>query len=99
MAKGSMARRLLVAGAFLWVASKVVASSEAKPAPIELPDDVPEAAVAPAAPLRAFRKRFATSMAFATLFFAGAAFTAGAGNALAPDVSSTDGTATAVADA
>ena len=49
MAKGSMARRLLVAGAFLWVASKVVASSEAKPAPIELPDDVPEAAVAPAA--------------------------------------------------
>jgi cell wall-associated NlpC family hydrolase len=94
-----MARRLLVAGAFLWVASKVVASSEAKPAPIELPDDVPEAAVAPAAPLRAFRKRFATSMAFATLFFAGAAFTAGAGNALAPDVASTDGTATAVADA
>ena len=102
MAKGSMARRLLVAGAFVWVASKVVASSEAKPAPIEPPDDVddvPEAAVAPSAPRSAFRKRFATSLAFATLFFAGAAFTAGAGNALTADAASTDGTATVVTDA
>ena len=66
MAKGSMARRLLVAGAFVWVASKVVAPSEAKPAPIEPPDDVddvPEAAVAAAPPRSAFRKRFATSLA------------------------------------
>jgi cell wall-associated NlpC family hydrolase len=95
-----LARRLLVAGAFVWVARRVVAAGEAKPAPIELPDDVPEAAVAPAsAPRRAFRKRFATSLAFSMLFFAGAAFTAGAGNELAPDVTSTDVTAPIVAEA
>jgi len=94
-----LTRRLLVAGAFVWVASRVVATGEAKPAPIELPDDVPEAAVAPAAPRRAFRKRFATSLVFSMLFFAGAAFTAGAGNELAPDVTSTDVTAAVVAEA
>jgi len=94
-----LTRRLLVAGAFVWVASRVVAAGEAKPTPIELPDDVPEAAVAPAAPSRAFRKRFATSLAFSMLFFAGAAFTAGAGNELAPDVTSTDVTAAVVAEA
>jgi cell wall-associated NlpC family hydrolase len=94
-----LARRLLVAGAFVWVASKVVAAGEAKPVPIELPDDVPEAAVATGAPRRAFRKRFATSLAFSMLFFAGAAFTAGAGNELAPDVTSTDVTAPVVAEA
>jgi cell wall-associated NlpC family hydrolase len=100
MVRGSLARRLLVAGAFVWVASKVIAAGEAKPAPVELPDDVPEAAVAPAsAPRRAFRKRFATGLAFSMLFFAGAAFTAGAGNELAPDVTSTDVTAAIVADA
>ena len=99
MARGSLARRLLVAGAFVWVASRVVAAGEAKPAPIEVPDDVPEAAVAPASPRRAFRKRFATSLAFSMLFFAGAAFTAGAGNELAPDVTSTDATPTVVAEA
>ena len=99
MARGSLARRLLVAGAFVWVASRVVAAGEAKPVPIEVPDDVPEAAVAPAAPRRAFRKRFATSLAFSMLFFAGAAFTAGAGNELAPDVTSTDVTAAIVAEA
>ena len=99
MARGSLARRLLVAGAFVWVASKVVAAGEAKPAPIEVPDDVPEAAVAPAATRGAFRKRFATSLAFSMLFFAGAAFTAGAGNELAPDVTSTDVTAAVVAEA
>jgi peptidoglycan DL-endopeptidase CwlO len=99
MARGSLARRLLVAGAFVWVARWVVTQGEAVPAPIEVPDDVPEAAVAPAAPRRAFRKRFATSLAFAMLFFASAAFTAGAGNELAPDVTSTDVTATVVADA
>jgi cell wall-associated NlpC family hydrolase len=88
-----LARRLLVAGAFVWVASRVVAAGEAKPLPIEEPDDVPEAAIAPAVPRRTFRKRFATSVAFSMLFFAGAAFTAGAGNVLAPDVTSTDVTA------
>src|SRR3981081_733352 len=97
MARGSLARRLLVAGAFVWVTSKVVASSEVKPAPIEVPDDVPEAALAPSAPRGAFRKRFATSLAFAMLVFASAAFTAGAENTVAPDVTSTDATATVVA--
>ena len=77
MARETLARRLLVAGAFVWVASRVVAAGKAKPLPIEEPDDVPEAAVAPAVPRRAFRKRFATSVAFSMLFFAGAAFTAG----------------------
>jgi cell wall-associated NlpC family hydrolase len=99
MARGSLARRLLVAGAFVWVASKVVAAGDAKPAPIDVPDDIPEAAVAPTAPRSAFRKRFATSLAFSMLFFAGAAFTAGAGNELAPDVTSTDVTAAFVAEA
>jgi cell wall-associated NlpC family hydrolase len=94
-----LARRLLVASAFVWVASRVVGAGEAKPAPTEEPDDVPEAAVAPAAPRRAFRKRFATSVAFSMLFFAGAAFTAGAGNELAPDVTSTDVTAAVVVEA
>ena len=99
MARGSLARRLLVVGTFAWVASRVVAAGEAKPAPIEVPDDVPEAAVAPATPRRAFRKRFAMSLAFSMLFFAGAAFTAGAGNELAPDVTSTDVTAAIVTEA
>lgn len=100
MVRGSLARRLLVAGAFVWVASRVVAAGEAKPAPIELPDDVPEAAITPAsAPRRAFRKRFATSLAFSMLFFAGASFTAFAGNELAPDVTSTDVSAAIVAEA
>jgi cell wall-associated NlpC family hydrolase len=90
MARGTLARRLLVAGVVVWVARSVVAAGDAKPAPIELPDDVPEAAVAPSAPKRTFHKRFATSVVFAMLFFAGAAFTAGAGNELAPDVTSTD---------
>jgi cell wall-associated NlpC family hydrolase len=99
MARGTLARRLLVAGAFVWVASRVVAAGEAKPLPIEVPDDVPEAAVVPAAPKRAYRKRFATSLVFAALFFAGAALTAGAGNELAPDVTSSDVTAAVVTEA
>jgi cell wall-associated NlpC family hydrolase len=99
MARGSLARRLLVAGTFVWVASRVVAAGEAKPLPIEVPDDVPEAAVAPAPPRRAFRKRFATSLAFSVLFFAGAAFTAGAGNELGPDGTASDATPAVVAEA
>jgi cell wall-associated NlpC family hydrolase len=94
-----LARRLLVAGAFVWVASRAVATGEAKPLPIEVPDDVPEAAVAPAPPRRAFRKRVATSLAFSVLFFAGAAFTAGAGNELASDGTSTDATPAVAAEA
>jgi peptidoglycan DL-endopeptidase CwlO len=89
MARGLFARRLLVAGTVVWVARWAVAQGETKPAPIEVPDDVPEAAVAPAARRHPFRRRFATSLAFSALFFAGAAFTAGAGNQLALDDSST----------
>src|SRR5260370_2898470 len=83
MARGSLTRRLLVAGAVVWVARWAVAQGETKPAPIDVPEDLPEAAIAPATPRRAFRKRFATSLVFSALFFAGAAFTAGAGNQLA----------------
>jgi cell wall-associated NlpC family hydrolase len=89
MARGTSARRLLVAGTVVWLARWAVAQGETKPAPIEVPDDVPEAAIAPAAPRHTFRRRFATSLAFSALFFAGAAFTAGAGNQLALDDSST----------
>src|SRR6266702_7820298 len=83
MARGSLARRLLVAGTVVWFARWAVAQGEVKPAPIEVPADIPEAAVAPAAPRHAFRKRIATSLVFSALFFAGAVFTAGAGNQLA----------------
>jgi cell wall-associated NlpC family hydrolase len=99
MARGSFARRLLVAGTVVWVARWAVAQGETKPAPIEAPDEVPDAAVAPAARRHTFRRRFATSLAFSALFFAGAAFTAGAGNELAPDVTSADVTAAVVAEA
>ena len=83
MVRGSFARRLLVAGTVVWFARWAAAQGETKPAPIEAPDEMPEAAVAPAARRPTFRKRFATSLAFSALFFAGAAFTAGAGNQLA----------------
>jgi cell wall-associated NlpC family hydrolase len=83
MARGLFARRLLVAGTVVWFARWAVAQAETKPAPIEVPDDIPEAAVAPAVPRHAFRRRLATSLVFSALFFAGAAFTAGAGNQLA----------------
>jgi cell wall-associated NlpC family hydrolase len=98
MARRPLTRRLVVAGAFMVVARWAVAQGEARPVPIEVPDDVPEAAVATVAPRPAFRRRLATSLVFATLFFAGAAFTAGAGNELAQiDAASTD--TTAVVDA
>jgi cell wall-associated NlpC family hydrolase len=99
MARRSFARRVLVAGTVICFARWATAQQgKTKPAPPELPDDAPEAAVAPtAAPSRALRKRLATSLVFATLFFAGAAFTAGAGNELAAqvDAASTDPAAAA----
>ena len=83
MAKRSFARQLLVAGTVVWLARWAVAKSEPAPVPT-VPDDVPEAAVAaPAPPAHRLRKRLATSLVFSTLFFAGAALTAGAGNELA----------------
>jgi cell wall-associated NlpC family hydrolase len=94
----SLARRLVVAGAVVYVARWAVAQAETKPGPVEAPDELPDAAVAPRAPRRAFRKRLATSLTFATLFFAGAALSAGAGNELAHvDAASTDPAAVAAA--
>jgi len=85
MAKRTLARRLVVAGAIVWAARWVVAQADTKPLPpVEAPEDLPDAAVvAPVAKSSvAFRKRFATSFAFALLFCAGAALSAGAGNEL-----------------
>jgi cell wall-associated NlpC family hydrolase len=92
MAGRAFARRLLVAGTVVCFARWAVAQGETKPAPPSAPEDVPEAAVAPIATTpHAFRKRLATSLVFSVLFFAGAAFTAGAGNELAHvDAASTD---------
>jgi cell wall-associated NlpC family hydrolase len=91
MAGRAFARRLLVAGTVVWFARWAAAKGETKPAPPAVPDDVPEAAVVPPASTHAFRKRLATSLVFSALFFAGAAFTAGAGNELAHvDAASTD---------
>jgi cell wall-associated NlpC family hydrolase len=98
MARRSLARRLVVAGAVVYVARWAVAQAETKPVPVEAPDELPDAAVAPRGPRRAFRKRLATSLTFATLFFAGAALSAGAGNELAHvDAASTDPAAVAAA--
>jgi peptidoglycan DL-endopeptidase CwlO len=98
MARRSLARRLVVAGAVLYVARLAVTQAETKPGPVELPDDLPDAAIVPSAPRRMFRRRLATSLTFATLFFAGAALSAGAGNELAHvDAASTDPAAVAAA--
>lgn len=99
MARGSLARRLLVAGTVVWVARWTLEQGKAKPAPVEVPEDLPEAAVAPARPRHAFRRRLATSLVFSALFFAGAAFTAGAGNQLAQVDDSSTAAPTVVADA
>src|SRR5882724_7273386 len=96
MAGRSLARRLVVAGAVVYVARWAAAQAETKPGPVEAPDELPDAAVAPRAPRRRFRRRLATSLTFATLFFAGAALSAGAGNELAHvDAASTDPAAVA----
>src|SRR3954465_11184793 len=99
MSRRSLARRLVVAGAVFYVARVAVTQAETRPGPVELPDDLPDAAVAPSAPRRMFRRRLATSLTFATLFFAGAALSAGAGNELAHvDAASTDPAAGAAAE-
>ena len=98
MARRSLARRLVVAGAVVYVARWAVAQAETKPVPVEGLDDVPDAAFAPPAKRHSFRRRFASSLTFATLFFAGAALSAGAGNELAHvDAASTDPAAVAAA--
>ncbi len=92
MARRSLARRLLVAGAVVWVARWVVAAGRDEAgAGRAYPTTFRRRRSRRAAPRRAFRKRLATSLVFSTLFFAGAAFTAGAGNELAHvDAASTD---------
>jgi cell wall-associated NlpC family hydrolase len=81
MGRGSWTRRLLVAGVVVWfatnAASEKAAHGAAAPAPAEPP--APEPAVRPR---RTRRKRIALTLVYTTLFFAGAAFTAGAGNEL-----------------
>ena len=96
MARAALARRLVFAGAVVVIARWAVApQAETKPVPIEPPEDVPEAA---RAPRRSFRRRLATTIAFATLFVAGGALSAGAGNELAQvDAASTDPAAVAAA--
>src|SRR5438309_9950998 len=82
MARRSWRRRLLVAGALVWFATRSV--PERTPAPVAI-EEAPVQTPQPAAPsvARSLRKRLAASLVFATLFFAGAAFTAGAGNEFA----------------
>ena len=99
MARGSLARRLLVAGTVVCVARWTLEQGKVKPAPVEVPEDLPEAALAPAPPRRAFRRRLATGLVFSTLFFTGAAFTAGAGNQLVQIDDSSTAAPTVVADA
>ena len=98
MARGSLARRLLVAGTVVWVARWTLEQGKVKPAPVEVPEDLPEAALAPAPPRHAFRKRLATGLVFSALFFTGAAFTAGAGNQLAQIDDSSTAAPTVVVD-
>jgi cell wall-associated NlpC family hydrolase len=93
-----LARRLLVAGTVVWVARWTLEQGKVKPAPVEVPEDLPEAAVAPAPPRHAFRRRLATGLVFSTLFFAGAAFTAGAGNQLAQIDDSSTAAPTVIVD-
>jgi cell wall-associated NlpC family hydrolase len=104
MHKGSLARRLVVAGATVWfvrwLASPLDAADEADTP--ELPEardewEFPEPRRA-APDGRSRRRRFATSLVFTALFFAGAALAAGAGNVTVSEdstvVTATDTTAT-----
>jgi cell wall-associated NlpC family hydrolase len=102
MPRTSFARRLLVAGAALWFvrwlgSPQPVQKTEAvaPPEPVRVRDDweFPHPALAP----KRRRRRMATSLVFTTLFFAGAALAAGAGNQFAHV--SEDSTVAAVTDA
>jgi cell wall-associated NlpC family hydrolase len=94
MARRSLKRLALVAGVVASVtawsrlepAPTELAANEEPPAPEPLPTSLPVPApeTAPAAPAhRSFGRRLATSFIFATLFCAGAALTAAAGNEVA----------------
>ena len=88
--RGTLARRLVFAGAAISLAAWAVGerrpvddAAEEKPL---IPDDVAVAAARgldPPRSRRPFRSRLATSLVFATIFCAGAALTAGAGNEVA----------------
>jgi cell wall-associated NlpC family hydrolase len=102
MQKGSLARRLVVAGATVWFVRWLAAPIEAEdgePRPLPAARDeweFPEPK-RPADP-RTRRRRFASSLAFTAIFFAGAALAAGAGNVVVSEDSTlaaaTDTTAT-----
>jgi cell wall-associated NlpC family hydrolase len=90
---------LVVVAGVAWA----VASAQRPPlqeAAPELPTPLPEPPAPAPASRRSFRRRFATTLVFTAVFFAGAALAAGAGNELASvDPGSTDPAALVAADA
>jgi outer membrane biosynthesis protein TonB len=85
--RGTLARRLVFAGAAISLATWAVGERRHVDDAVEekplIPDDVALAAARgldPPRSRRPFRSRLATSLVFATIFCAGAALTAGAGN-------------------
>ena len=104
MQRGSLARRLVVAGATVWfvrwLAAPIDADADAEPRPLPAARDeweFPEPR-RPSADGRTLRRRFASSLVFTALFFAGAALAAGAGNVVVSEdstvVAATDTSAT-----
>src|SRR5437867_504384 len=88
--RGTLARRLVFAGAAISLAAWVLGDRRRVDEPVEekplIPDDIALAAARgldPPRSRRPFRSRLATSLVFATIFCAGAALTAGAGNEVA----------------
>src|SRR3954469_23312266 len=90
---------LAIAGVAVWLFSesqkhKELAALPEPPAAVPPParqGEAPGVQWTPAAPVRSWRRRTATTLVFTALFFAGAALSAGAGNELAHvDAGSTD---------
>lgn len=118
MHKGSLARRLVVAGAAVWFVRWLASPPELSPEPAHEAEskparddwEFPQPRLAPVQ-LKRMSRRFATTLAFTAIFFAGAALAAGAGNEVAklssesaagaapaaPATTTADATATTVA--
>jgi len=107
MQRGSLARRLVVAGATVWfvrwLAAPIDTDAEVEARPLPEARDEWEFPVPRRPPDgRTVRRRFATSLVFTVLFFAGAALAAGAGNVISEDstvAAVTDTSATTTTDA
>ena len=90
MQRGSLARRLVVAGAAVWFVRWLASppellpepEHESEPKPARDDWEFPQPKLAPLQ-LRRMSRRFATTLAFTAIFFAGAALAAGAGNEVA----------------